>query len=264
MKRKNDRNESTAKISKQAAYWCFRLKGGPMSMGEGLQFLAWLTRSRQHVHEFLLVHRLDAQVTRLMRTKHDQSNVTHVNWWQGPPHNPPQTQGRRRSAIWRAAATILVAVSAIYFVDRMNEEAADRTVTTAVSESKTQKLEDGSQVSIKADSSVRVEFTDLRRDVFLSHGRAMFDVVMDMKRPFVVSTFLVDIATVESKFSVTIDTSVEVMVSEGMVAISGRGTKAGAPVVTVKKGETYRVPVDGFRPMVAGGGKAEGATRVAG
>lgn len=265
MPQKNDQNDSTADVSRHAAYWCLRLKDPRrFSLAEGLQFLAWLARARHHVDEFLFLRRLDDRMTRLLRAKRDQSNVTHVNFWRGSSLYQPETPARRHVGGWNIAVMILVMLPAIFLLATLNEEPPGRTVTTTAHESKTRQLEDGSLVSLRSSSTLRVEFTDLRRDVHLSRGQATFDVVMDMKRPFVVSTAMVDIAAVESKFSVNIDSGVEVMVYEGIVAISGRGTKAGAPVVTVKKGERYRVSVEGFGVMVADVGAAVRAARVDG
>lgn len=269
MTQRSDQNEPTPETGRQAAYWCLRLKEPRrLSLEEGLQFLIWLARSRHHLHEFLFFRRLDERMAYLLRSRRDPSNVTnvtHVNFWQGSSLQPAETPARRRVSRWNVTvAAALAMLPVIFFLVRMTEETSDHAVTTAAHESKTRQLADGSKVSLESDSTLRIEFTDLRRDVHLSRGKAMFDVVMDMKRPFVVSTFLVDIAAVESKFSISIDTSVEVMVYEGMVAISRRGTKAGAPVVTVKKGERYRIPVEGFRAIVADGGAAVRAVQVAG
>lgn len=85
-------------------------------------------------------------------------------------------------------------------------------------------------------------------------GEAKFDVARDKaKRPFVVSTFLVDL-TGGTKFGVVVDTTVTVMVHEGVVRVSGRGASPGSPGITVRPGKPYRVPVDGFRTVVAGEG----------
>lgn len=254
---KNGDNDGATDVSRQAAWWCLRLKDSQrLTLREGWQFLTWVMSSQRHLRECLLFWRLDDRVTHLMRAKRDQSNVTHVDWRRVSSQQSSETQTRRRSGGWNIAATVLVMLSGAFFLSRFNEESSDRTVATATHESKTRHLEDGTLVSLEADSMLQVEFTDLRRFVHLAQGEAAFDVVMDMKRPFVVGTFLVDIAAVESRFSVSIDTTVEVVVYEGMVAISGRGTKTGAPVVTVKKGEIYRVPVERFRMAQADSGAA--------
>lgn len=248
---KNGQNKSLADISRQAAYWCLRLKDQRrLPVKEALQFLAWLSRSRCHVHEFLRMRRIHDLLARFIKGNGGEPNVTHVNWWRGSALQPEKPE-RRRIGGWSVAATVVVMLSAAFFLARMNEERPVRTVTTVANESTTRRLEDGSVISLDSQSALRVEYTDLRRDVHLSQGKGMFDVVMDMKRPFVVNTELVDIAAVQSRFSVTLEAGVEVEVYEGEVAISGRGAKAGTPAVTVKKGEKYRVAVNGVGLLVA-------------
>jgi ferric-dicitrate binding protein FerR (iron transport regulator) len=264
MSQKNDRYKPMAEVSRHAAHWCLRLKElRRWSLAEGLQFVAWLARSRRHVEEFLFLRRLDDRLTCLFRAKGDRSNVTQVNFWRGSSLYPPEVQ-RRRHVAWSVGLITGVTVCVIFFIGTVNEELPPRTFMTAAQESTTGHLEDGSRVSLGSDSTLRVEFTDLRREVHFAQGTAMFDVAMDMKRPFVVNTAVVDIAAVESTFSVSIDRSVEVRVYDGIVAISRRGTKARAPVVTVKKGETYRVPVEAGGRMVAESGVPMRAPRMDG
>lgn len=220
-----------------------------MSFVAGWQFILWLMRSRHHVGEFILMCHQDDRLTRVLQAERDRSNVTHVNWWQGSSLKPAETRHRHHIAGWGIAATVLVMLPMIFFLARMTAETPDGTIATAANESEIRRLEDGSMVSVDSGSTLRVEFTEKRRNVHLFQGRAVFDVARGMKSPFAVRTFLVDITTMDSKFSVKIDTSVEVEVYDGVVEVSGRGAKAGAPVITVKKGETYRVPVDGFRAV---------------
>lgn len=266
----NGKTESMADISRQAAYWCVRLKDQRrLPVKEALQFLAWLARSSRHVNEFLWMRRFHDLLTRFMRVNGDQPNVTHVNWWTGSSLSPQKPQGRRM-ACWRVAALILVTVSATFFLTRITEERPGRTVTTVetvttvANESTTRKLEDGSVISLDSHSTLRVEYTALRREVHLLQGKGMFQVVIDMKRPFMVNTELVDIAAIESKFAVTLDAGVEVEVYEGVVEISGRGAKAGTPAVRVRKGEKYRVAVNGVGVLVADRNVASKAMRVDG
>lgn len=248
---KNGRNESIADISRRAAYWCIRLKDQRrLPVKEALQFLAWLAHSRPHVHEFLRMRRIHDLLTRFASANGDRPDVTHVNWGRGSSLQPQKPE-RRRIGRWSVAAMVFVTLSATFLLTRMSEERSDRTIATVANESTTRRLEDGSVISLDSHSTLRVEYTDVRRGVHLSQGKGTFDVVMDIKRPFVVKTELFDIAAVESRFAVTLDTGVEVEVYEGVVTISERAAKAGTPAVRVKKGEKYRVAVNGVGLLVA-------------
>lgn len=198
------------------------------------------------------MRRQDARLTRLIRGKGESPKVIHVDWWQGSSSQPAHPESRSFRAGWGLAAMVLLMLSMVLFLVPNSDEAPGETVAVAAKETNTQRLPDGSLVSLDTLGSMRVDFTEKQRGVHLFHGQSLLDVAADRGRPFVVHTFLVDITSVvESNFAVRIDTSVEVEVFEGVVEVSARGAKAGSPVVRVEKGETYRVPVDRFRAFVA-------------
>jgi ferric-dicitrate binding protein FerR (iron transport regulator) len=260
MAKKNAAQLSTAEISRQAAFlWLVWKDQRGLSLEQGLQFLLWLMRSRRHLYELLIICRQDARLTRLMRNQCDRSKGAHASQWQGLSSRSSNTQRRHPGTAWHVAAMVLLTLPMFLFLRGKNDESPSgmierpqARVVIAAKEQKKRRLPDGSFVSLDAGARLRVDFKDTHRDVHLLHGRAMFDVVLDESRPFIVRTFLVDIAADSaSKFMVKIDTSVEVAVHGGMVEVAGREAKAGAPIIRVKSGETYRVPMDRFRAIVA-------------
>lgn len=261
MSRKNAAQESTATISQEAATWLILLKDQRrLSLQEGWQFLRWFVRSHRHAYEFLVLCRQDVRLTSVLEARRRASRGIHANRSQGLL--------RRNGVSWNVAAMVVLVLSVIFSFDRNSDktpngkserpdgtiETPDDPVSIAAKEPTTRQLPDGTRVSLDAGSMLRVGFTESRREVHLE-GEALFVVATeDAKRPFVVNTFLVDIAADEkSRFAVTIDTSVEVAVYEGVVRVSERGARAGAPVITVRGGGTYRVPLERFREIVAGG-----------
>jgi transmembrane sensor len=250
----DNHNISTAEISRQAAAWWVQLKDEQrISSRKAWQFVLWLMRSHRHVVEYILIGRQDRELTRALRARRHPSNVTHVNWWQGSALKAAAPRPRHPAIGWSVAAAALAVICVGFFVAGKNAGVPNGTIATAGSEWQVRRLEDGSRVTLDANSTLRVAFTDARRDVHLFQGKAMFEVSTDTARPFVVNTFLVGIKAVESTFAVTIDTSVEVEVLDGEVEVSGRGAHAGAPVRSLKKGEKYRAPVDEFRVAAADG-----------
>lgn len=264
MAKNNDQPESIAEIRRQAAVIWLVLKDEPqLSLDDAWCILLWMMRSRRHVQQLLFMRRLDARLTRVLRRKDETSKVVHVDWWQGSSSEPAQPPRPSHRVNWGVAATILLMVSLVFVLVLGSAEPPVETV--AAEELKTQELQDGSVVSLDALASLRVDFTESQRGVHLFHGRSVFDVRAIPERPFVVHTFLVDIRSIaESKFAVRIDTSVEVEVFEGAVEVSGRGAKAGLPIVTVLEGQKYRVPIEQFRPIVADSGNSTRATLIDG
>jgi transmembrane sensor len=96
-------------------------------------------------------------------------------------------------------------------------------------------LPDGSVVELNADTELRVQFTDHRRDVALTRGEAHFTVAKNPARPFFVSAGKVGVRAVGTAFNVRhASSAIDVLVTEGKVEVSniapGATTEAGAPV----------------------------------
>jgi transmembrane sensor len=140
-----------------------------------------------------------------------------------------------------ATATAILAMGS-FVAYEMSVDTANDTIATAVSESKTKQLKDGSVLKLQGRSTLRIDLMDERREVHLLEGAVTFAVAKDPVRPFVVLAHDVFTTAIEdAKFSVTIDSGVFVQVHEGVVEISRRGAAAVAPVITLKKGQRLRL-----------------------
>jgi transmembrane sensor len=93
-------------------------------------------------------------------------------------------------------------------------------------------LEDGSVVDLNTDSEVRVRIGSREREVRLVRGEGRFQVAHDQARPFVVSAANAEVRAVGTAFAVRLRTpqQVDVLVSEGTVAIEGRRLAHAPPV----------------------------------
>lgn len=175
------------------------------------------------------------------------SNVTYVNFW--PRLRPVAARNRYRPAVWSVISMVLVIALAICLVPLNYVPASTDTFVTKASDWKSRQLEDGSVVLLGPDTTLRISFTDQRREVHLVRGGTMFDVVTDIKRPFVVYAFSASIiAAADSKFAVTVDKALDLDVYEGMVMVSRRGAKEGATVRMLRAGQSLRIPVDRGSP----------------
>jgi hypothetical protein len=205
----------------------------------------WLTCTRCLIGNLTLFRREDPTLAHAGRAKCVQSNVTHVNWWRGPPSKPSR---RSYEAIGLViASTSAVLLSTTYWLMLvMNTSSPDRVITTGANETTTMQLPDGNVLSLGAHSTVKVEITDQYWAARLIEGEGLFNVARNSRSQFVVETFLARAAgAAGAKFRVAVDSSVEVEVYEGVVRVFRRGTKAEAPVITLQKGTLYRVPIDG-------------------
>ncbi len=96
---------------------------------------------------------------------------------------------------------------------------------TGIGERRVVVLEDGSRVSLDSNSEVRVHYTKAVRQLVLEHGRARFDVVHNIGRPFTVTAGDETVVAVGTTFDVEkLGDKVLVTLIEGRVLVR---TEAG-------------------------------------
>jgi transmembrane sensor len=123
--------------------------------------------------------------------------------------------------------------------------------TTSIGEQRAVQLTDGSAIAINARSSVRVNFSDRTRDIYLDSGQAMFSVAKDAARPFRVHVGSSIVQAVGTKFDIRRRADrINVSVVEGTVQIvSGDGSISGlaaiAAATRVTAGEAVSVATAG-------------------
>jgi len=120
-----------------------------------------------------------------------------------------------------AACLLLVAYFSIFF---------DNTTFTHtyIASQKVQNkitLPDNSVISLDANTQIKVKFYDDRREIFLTQGKAFFDVFPNKKRPFIVNTDNTTIKVLGTKFEVVNNKKFELNVKEGRVSISNKKDK---------------------------------------
>ena len=233
MSRRRDR------ITDEAASWFVQARDSGFSSDDRKELASWLAASAEHVQEYLSLAAVsgeirdaarDYDVDELVAIARDASYGADIVALRGLDAAPRdiesavndkndtgRTRRRGRPFIWATAATMLVAaaLSTFFF------STPDRNLyVTGVGEQASFPLEDGSIVSLNAQSTLRVEFSDDGRNVRLVSGEAMFDVARDPNRPFRVVTDGAMIQAVGTQFNVRYrgaDTMVTVV--EGVVDV---------------------------------------------
>jgi hypothetical protein len=168
-------------------------------------------------------------------------NVRHVLVWRGPPLEPTRAyQGV--ALLMTATAAVVVSVCAL--LSLVPHTTSGAVITTGANETTTEQLPDGSVLALGARSKVKVHVYDQQCVASFIAGEGRFSVARNLSKPLVVETFLAKAtAPAGASFRVTIDTSVEFEVYEGAVQVYSRAAKSADPVITVRKGSAYRVPV---------------------
>ncbi|MEM9880635.1 MAG: FecR domain-containing protein [Pseudomonadota bacterium] len=125
-------------------------------------------------------------------------------------------------ALAAAACTALV-VAVPYFKAQPDVSAPARAMRyqTALGETQTITLTDGSVVTLGASSGLDVRFSNDARQLSLTAGEAYFDVRRDTQRPFALTAGAMTVTVLGTRFDVRrSDKSVRVGVAEGVVDVS--------------------------------------------
>ncbi|GAB2507581.1 FecR family protein [Microbulbifer agarilyticus] len=124
--------------------------------------------------------------------------------------------------------------------------ASQQVYATAVGETRTVSLADGSQVQLNTNSELVVTFSRDERRTQLLRGEAYFDVARQTARPFTVAAGEANIRVLGTQFNVERNRSnTRVSVTGGVVAVSEARTASGLQPESVKLTRNQKVSVTG-------------------
>jgi transmembrane sensor len=223
--------EEDETIWQEALDWTIRLNGTAPNVTENDAFTAWLGRSEAHRAAYQRADRVWALTGAAAPT----SALT--------PGERPRSSARpparrvRRAAI---AATLLAASIMLLLTDRLNILiAAD--YRTGLAETRTLQLEDGTQLTLNADSAIAVEYDEDRRVVRLLAGEVLVKVGTD-RRPFSLVAAELEVADIGTIFDVDLQPqALTVSVQEGSVAANYRN---GPNESSMEIGHDERIRID--------------------
>jgi len=161
---------------------------------------------------------------------------------------------RSRTFRFGLPTALAASIAALLLMPQMHRTAPtpppELRVATAVAETRTLALDDGSRVTVGAHSGVDVAFAPEARRVILNSGQAYFEVAHDPARPFIVLAGNAEIRVTGTKFDVTrIGDDVRVSVLEGRVEVRRHSAPAAAPEQVLTAGQRSVLVADaGFRP----------------
>ena len=194
MKRR-ERQEHLDRITDDASAWFERLQDADGCDREA--FAAWLKASAEHVQEFLQIASLrsdlcdldeDPNIDELIRAARDSDEENVVSLFESSALDAPERDVIRHSRVSRRwvtgglAAVVVVSAAISLGVFRLAPEAS--VFHTAIGEQTSFPLPDGSIVTLNTLSEIEPRFTSTHRDVVLTSGEVLFDVVSDPQRPF--------------------------------------------------------------------------------
>jgi transmembrane sensor len=217
----NNPNEAGT-IEQLAAEWAVRLDAGTLDDVERAQLDAWLALDPRHLGALVKVRAQWTDLDRLAAIAGSRAASAERERAAARPHG---------GGLWsrrRLIAASLGGVSLFGFGWSMLATAGEY-YSSAVGEVRRIPLEDGSTLILNTDSQARVHYSREWREVRLVQGEALFEVVHDAQRPFVVESAAGrdrnwQLRATGTVFSVRLrGTEVDVTVSEGVVELAKSG-----------------------------------------
>lgn len=228
----NSENHPT-KIEAQARDWVVKLAADDID-GQQLQaFQAWRTADPAHEQAFQAADRIWQGIASLehlrshARLPQAQPGLLSL-WRQRVSRYFHQLSNGLNSPIVAGAGVAATLVLCIgVFMWRSTETNISHSVNlaTVTTEVKEFVLDDGSKVTLGADSSAIVRYSGTERRIELTRGDALFDVTPNPKRPFIVMT-----GTTETRVLGTVF-AVERRVAGIHVAVKSGKVRVGSPTL---------------------------------
>jgi transmembrane sensor len=209
-------------IETEARDWFVRLRSETVSAEDIAEWETWLRAGPAHGAAYDRVAEawtIAATVTLEQPTRAQLAADTYdgsiaVRQW--APSRP-----RSSRFAWGAVAAAMAACIAavIWTQSPAPEMAQTQQIITARAQHRDALLPDGSKVVLGGMTMLEVNYGRSRRTIVLQSGEALFRVVHETSRPFVVETALGDITAVGTAFDVNVGaTAVVLSVSEGVVS----------------------------------------------
>jgi len=216
-------------IRNAAFEWRAILADDHVAASDRMAFDAWIAADPRHKAAYEQAARFWRELGALGRANLD------------PAFFRPSLQERARSALWRAghmaggclprkpafaavkmaAACAVLLVAVLYAPDLApNEYLRVYDFAAAIGQTRTVDMEDGSQITLGADTSLSVTFTAHARKVRMSAGEAFFQVSKDPDRPFVVISEDLRVTVHGTAFDLRSNAlGAQVAVTEGVVSV---------------------------------------------
>ncbi len=226
-----------------AAYWMMRKQSGSMDADERAVFGRWLAQANENATEIEKFERLLGGV-----------DLHAVSLLEAELEHELRTLAEQRAESWRRqfgkiAATFTVASIAVVIVlfARHIASLEPTTYATAIGQSSTVALDDGSVAELNTDTKITVDFDGSKRMVTLEGGEAFFNVEKDKSRPFHVKMENAEVIVTGTSFSVAdVNGKSSVHVLTGVVDVA----PLKGSVATLLAGDTIAIDEVGAAGLI--------------
>lgn len=200
------------RVEEEAARWFARMQGAAPDHHDRGRFEAWLMADPAHAAEYAAF----ADTWNDLRGGNDEALAEAMK------RRFERQRQERRNVIKRGIAGLLVAgiggeVFYSLWQKRPQWQIACQTGTAELSR---ESLQDGSSITLSADTQLTVIYSRGERRVDLAHGEAIFDVAREAERPFIVEAGASRVTVLGTRFAVNrLSDSIRVSVDHGRVQV---------------------------------------------
>lgn len=226
------------RIERQAYKWAMLMLDDPHEHMES--FNRWIAKSPEHRATY-------KRVVTEVGVASDAAAMLPELRAEAATEQPAATWGSPFRIALVAAMALIALVGVFSYLELRNShgsppQLADAQVVSNQAGEKEVSLVDASKVTLFGATSIKVLFSDEARSIYLSGGRARFNVSHDPTRPFVVYVKGGKVTAVGTVFEVRVDERVEVRLLEGKVRVTMAASQSAAPSreVVLSPGETVR------------------------
>ena len=232
-----------ASSSDAAAYWMMRKDSGSMDAEERAAFERWRNASVENARALeviqRLVRRVDGNAEAILAAEFERELLEEAE---------RSTRGAGFNFAMIAASVFLASIAVVIAMFMQDAGAPESVaVETAIGQSRTIILEDGSEAELNTDSHLTISYSKTQRLVTLQSGEAFFSVEKNKSRPFLVRTGNAQISVTGTSFSVSeINGGTAVNVLTGVVDVAPKN----GPVATLLAGDMIEISTDGSAGVI--------------
>jgi ferric-dicitrate binding protein FerR (iron transport regulator) len=167
---------------------------------------------------------------------------------------PEKASSAQGAALAVGATVVAMMVTGYWYTVEFRTVAQGRVHITTGSVASTRALSGGTQMSLSAHAMLTVDDTGPQRVAFQEAGEIIYRIRATLTKPFILQTAAATATAVaDATLRVAIGLETEFEVLEGAVKVAPKGAKANAPARLLRKGDSWRVPVNDVRlPAFAG------------
>ena len=232
-----------ASLNKTAARWFIRMQDAEIDSPERTQFEHWLMQSEMHQAEYASIadawNGIDSveELKKLAAAKQANQFL-----------NQQKRSKKIKNAMAMLSVCFIFIFAGLFSFEQYQQWLAKPTMQmaseSAATQILTQKLEDGSEITLNASTKIQVTYYRHQRHIALLQGEAIFNVTKDADRPFIVETNTAKVKVLGTRFAVNkLSHLVRISVDHGSVLVE---SKAPVNTIILRNGQVAEVAQDGI------------------